>query len=133
MSSEVIKHLIYKKKRPRLLYKVEKFHKIILTKMTYKCVHCVNLSVNLFDDTVKACALSRQSTISYIILRNQVTCLLKIALVSRDYGSSKGKWTYHTKKSTVFYRKGYDRSEKRHGAREKGHGATRKGHGAAPF
>ena len=54
ISGEVIKHLIYKKKtKNRLFHKVEKFLKNILTWMTYKCVHCVNLSVNLFDDTVK--------------------------------------------------------------------------------
>ena len=50
-----------------------KFNKIILTKKNYKCVHCVNLSVNLFGDTCQRhvhCPDSQQ--ISYIILRNQV-------------------------------------------------------------
>ena len=71
--------------------------------------------------------------ISYIILRNQVTCLLKIALVSRITVVTKENGIFMLEKRLLFYRKGYDRSEKRHGAREKGHGATRKGHGAAPF
>ena len=50
ISSEVIKHLIYKKKTDYFT----KFEvpQIILTKKNYKCVHFVNLSVNLFDDTV---------------------------------------------------------------------------------
>ena len=71
--------------------------------------------------------------ISYIILRNQVTCLLKIALVSRSTVVTKENGLFMLEKRLLFYRKGHDRSEKRHGAREKGHGATRKGHGAAPF
>ena len=71
--------------------------------------------------------------ISYIILRNQVTCLLKIALVFRITVVTKENGLFMLEKRLLFYRKGYDRSEKRHGAREKGHGATRKGHGAAPF
>ena len=50
--SEVIKHLIYKKKTQSISESL-KFHKISLTKKNYKCVHCVHRSVNLFDDTVK--------------------------------------------------------------------------------
>ena len=55
-SNEVIKHLIYKKTKKK--QKTDYFTKfevpqIISTKKNYKCVHCVNLSVNLFDDTVK--------------------------------------------------------------------------------
>ena len=96
------------------------------------CTLCKYI-VNLFDDTVKACALSRQSTISYIILCNQVTCLLKIALVSRITVVTMENGLIILKNLLLFYKKGYDRSEKRHGAQEKGHGATRKGHGAAPF
>ena len=42
---------MYKKKQT--ISQSLKFHKIILTKKNYKCVLCVNLSVNLFDDTVK--------------------------------------------------------------------------------
>ena len=55
ISSEVIKHLIYKKNQKNKpdYFRSWKCHKIILTKKNYKCVHCVNLSVNLFDDTVK--------------------------------------------------------------------------------
>ena len=53
ISSEVIKHLIYKKQNKQTISHSWKFHKIILTKKNYKCVHCVNLSINLFDDTVK--------------------------------------------------------------------------------
>ena len=71
--------------------------------------------------------------ISYIILRNQVTCLLKIALVSGITVVTKENGLFILENGLLFYRKGYERSEKRHGAREKGHGATRKGHGAAPF
>ena len=70
--------------------------------------------------------------ISDIILRNQVTCLLKIALVSRITVVTKENGLSILEKRLLFYRKGYDRSEKRHGAQEKGHGASRKGHGAAP-
>ena len=71
--------------------------------------------------------------ISYIILRNQVTCLLKTAQVSRITIVTKENGLFILENGLLFNRKGYDRSEKRHGAREKGHGATRKGHGAAPF
>ena len=65
--------------------------------------------------------------ISYIILRNQVTCLLKIALVSRITVVTKENGLFILERRLLFYRKGYDRSEKSHGAQEKGHGATRKG------
>ena len=71
--------------------------------------------------------------ISYIILRNQVTCLPKIALVSRITIVTKENGLFILEKWLLFFRKGYERSEKRHGAREKGHGAREKGHGAAPF
>ena len=71
--------------------------------------------------------------ISYIILPNQVTCLLKIALVSWIMVVTKENGFFILEKGLLFYRKGYDWSEKRHGAREKGHGATRKGHRATPF
>ena len=52
---------------------------------------------------------------------------------SSPNGVTKENGLFMLEKRLLFYRKGYDRSEKRHGAREKGHGATRKGHGAAPF
>ena len=51
--------------------------------------------------------------ISYIILRNQVTCLLKIALVSRITVVTKENGLFMLEKRLLFYRKGYDRSEKR--------------------
>ena len=50
--------------------------------------------------------------ISYIILRNQVTCLLKIALVSRITVVTKENGLFMLEKRLLFYRKGYDRSEK---------------------
>ena len=99
-----------------------KFHKLILKKKNYKFAHCVNLSINLFHDAVKGMCTVQIHTgektkkqknsqqISYIILRNQVHCFLKIALVSRfainssgisDYGSNRGKQTFHTRKGTV--------------------------------
>ena len=50
--------------------------------------------------------------ISYIILRNQVTCLLKIALVSRITVVTKENGLFMLEKRLLFVRKGYDRSEK---------------------
>ena len=52
--------------------------------------------------------------ISYIILRNQVTCLLKTALVSRIMVVTKENGIFIQEKGLLFYRKGYDRSGKRH-------------------
>ena len=51
--------------------------------------------------------------ISYIILRNQVTCLLKIALVSRITVVTQENGLFMLEKRLLFYRKGYDRSEKK--------------------
>ena len=52
ISSEVIKHLFYNKKT-QTISQSWKLHKIILTKKNYKCVHCVIIPVNLFDDPVE--------------------------------------------------------------------------------
>ena len=53
ISNEVIKYLFYNKKKPQTISQSWKLHKIILTKKNYKCVHCVIISVNLFDDAVE--------------------------------------------------------------------------------
>ena len=50
--------------------------------------------------------------ISYITLRNQVTCLLKIAQVSRITVVTKETGLFTLENELLFYRKGYDRSEK---------------------
>ena len=47
---------------------------------------------------------------------------------SRTTASYKGKWTFTPRKGTVLImKKGYDRSEKRHGAEEKGMALQEKG------
>ena len=65
--------------------------------------------------------------ISYIILRSQVTCLLKIALVSPITVVTKENGLFILEKGLLLYRKGYHRSEKRHGAGEKGTALQEKG------
>ena len=50
--------------------------------------------------------------ISYIILRNQVTCLLKIALVSRITVVTEENGLFMLEKRLLFYRKGHDRQKK---------------------
>ena len=50
--------------------------------------------------------------ISYIILRNQVTCLLKIALVYWITVVTKENGLFILEKWLLFYRKGNERSEK---------------------
>ena len=61
--------------------------------------------VNLFDDTV--CPDSKKN--SYIILRNQVN---SSQTGISDYGSSKENGLFILEKELLFYRNGYDLSEK---------------------
>ena len=73
----------------------------------------------------KACPDSQQ--ISYIILHNQVTCLLEIALVSRIMVVTKENGLFILEKGLLFYKKGYDRSEKGMAHRKRGMALQEKG------
>ena len=85
--------------------------------MPYKCTLCKSIGKSDVKDV--HCQDSQQ--IPYIILRNQVTMLAEnssgvwITVVTKQYG------LFIREKRLLFYRKGYDRSEKRHGAQGKGH------------
>ena len=59
-----------------------------------------------------------------MILRNQVICLLKIALVSQIMVVTKENGLFMLENGLLFYRKGYDRSDV---VLEKGIGAGKKG------